>query len=583
MAELERSRKPGSQRMTRPSRDVLSNRWISVLGLVLGLVIAGVLVGCGSRVGDRDQVDAKPGRAVEGDGASRSEAGSGGRTEFTNSIEMRFVRIDAGRFQMGSDAGSGVQDDEKPHHMVALSYSFYMGAFEVRQRDFIEVMGSNPSAFSPGGQLADEIDGLETENLPVDSVSWDQADDFCRRLSARLKERSAGRFYRLPTEAEWEYCCRAGSRLAYDAGETLETGIAQFKGAGSSSRGPVRVGSFDSNGFGLHDMHGNVFEWCLDWFQQDYYRHSPDTDPRGPAKGTRRVIRGGGWNVPAEMCRSAFRDSKRVDASADYLGFRVVCIAGVFDGPGGAGSEATSPRPASVATGLPELVESVEPSVVRINARSDTGRGLGSGFLIFDNRTVITNYHVIERATTADVEFADGSRIPITGSVALLPDKDLAVLRLKEPRKGGRPLVLAEKLPRKGELTFALGAPEGLSFSMTDGKVSAVRNSDDMRKMGIDFGKDVTWIQSTTAISPGNSGGPLFNGRGEVIGVNTLVFVGSDGRGQALNFAVSAGDVEGLKDRIDGDAEPLQDRETGVDDQIQRIRDILGRIGGGRN
>lgn len=266
--------------------------------------------------------------------ANGKQSGSQPAAELTNSIGMKLVLIPAGEFLMGSaDSDPGARDDEQPQHRVRISKPFYLGAYEVTQGEFEAVMGEKPSSFTRAGLLKDAPAGLDVSRLPADNVSWPAAVEFCLRLSNRPAERQAGRLYRLPTEAEWEYACRAGTTTAFHFGETLSSMQANFNGQnpfGDVPPGPflnrtTTVGSYKPNAFGLYDMHGNLNEWCLDRFGRDYYQHSPADDPRGPEQGTYRVIRGGDWYSDGRDCRSAFRYAD-VPAGRFYaLGMRVVC------------------------------------------------------------------------------------------------------------------------------------------------------------------------------------------------------------------------------------------------------------------
>ncbi|MCH7686834.1 MAG: SUMF1/EgtB/PvdO family nonheme iron enzyme, partial [Planctomycetes bacterium] len=253
----------------------------------------------------------------------------------TNSIGMKLVRIPAGEFLMGAtDTDPGGREDEKPQHRVRITQPFYMGAYEVTQGEFQAVMGLNPSFFSNEGPVKDSLKEFDCARFPVDGVTWYQAEEFCRRLSEYPAEKDAGRVYRLPFEAEWEYSCRAGTTTVFHYGNTLSSTQANFKGSypfGDAGKGPflsrtTTVGSYAPNAFGLYDMHGNLNEWCTDKFQRDYYRDSPTEDPKGPPKGTSRVIRGGDWYSDARDCRSAFRYADIPDGKFYALGFRVVCV-----------------------------------------------------------------------------------------------------------------------------------------------------------------------------------------------------------------------------------------------------------------
>jgi formylglycine-generating enzyme required for sulfatase activity len=209
---------------------------------------------------------------------------------------MEFGAVPAGEFVMGSENGG---DNERPAHQVRLSRGFEMGKYEVTQAEWQAVMNNNPSHF-------------KGENLPVETVSWDDAQAFVARLNAR----DDGYIYRLPTEAEWEYACRAGSTGDY-AGRLDEMGW--YDGNAGGRTHPV--GQKKPNAWGLHDMHGNVWEWCQDWL--DKYPSAAVTDPVGRNTGSGRVFRGGGWRYTAADCRSANRLSFAPGDGFYYLGFRV--------------------------------------------------------------------------------------------------------------------------------------------------------------------------------------------------------------------------------------------------------------------
>jgi formylglycine-generating enzyme required for sulfatase activity/serine/threonine protein kinase len=247
----------------------------------------------------------------------------------TNSIGMKLVLIPPGQFSMGSPTAEprelGVSmTRESPAHRVAITRPFLLGAFEVTQAEYQQVMGSNPSFFSPQGKGRQPLADQDTARYPVESVSWADATEFCRRLSALQGEHSARRVYRLPTEAEWEYACRAGSTTRWASGD-VDAELDAYAWLGSSSGNRTHpVGQKRANAWGLYDMHGNVFEWCADWFTEDYYTRSPSEDPVGPASGLERVIRGGSWwNAPAHA-RSAARVGAPRDGS-ELIGLRVAC------------------------------------------------------------------------------------------------------------------------------------------------------------------------------------------------------------------------------------------------------------------
>ena len=241
-----------------------------------------------------------------------------------NSLGMKLVPIKPGSFMMGGREGeAGYNALEEQLHHVEITRPFYLGMFQVTQYEYITVMGDNPSVFNG-------------YTKPVEHISWKQAFEFCNKLSQLPAEKSEGRFYRLPTEAEWEYACRAGSDTAFAYGNKLTALQARFCERVLSTPQPTMpVGMFPPNNWGLHDMHGNVWEWCSDWYQLDYYSKSPKADPKGPAKGSHHVLRGGSASVKAFECRSAIRGESMMDkpysnsnvrfeAIGDF-GLRVVC------------------------------------------------------------------------------------------------------------------------------------------------------------------------------------------------------------------------------------------------------------------
>jgi uncharacterized protein (TIGR02996 family) len=250
-----------------------------------------------------------------------------------NSIGMRLVLVPPGVFLMGAAPGEHPRHaGERPRHKVAITRPFYLGMYQVTQAEYEKVMGTNPSAFSRAGPAGRA--GLETWTFPADNISYEDALAFCAALSALPAERRAGRVYRLPSEAEWEYACRAGVwSTPYHFGKELLPEWANFGGSllrrdDPYPGRPTAVGSYPPNAWGLYDMHGNVWEWCADWYDKGYYRRSPAEDPAGPAQGQRRVLRGGGWSTSAEVCRAALRGHNLADARFDYNGFRVALSAG---------------------------------------------------------------------------------------------------------------------------------------------------------------------------------------------------------------------------------------------------------------
>jgi tetratricopeptide (TPR) repeat protein/S1-C subfamily serine protease len=199
------------------------------------------------------------------------------------------------------------------------------------------------------------------------------------------------------------------------------------------------------------------------------------------------------------------------------------------------------PEPKAAEQTLPDLVEKVEPSVVQVNVTRPKGAATGSGFVVDKQGTIVTNFHVIQDATGGTVIFSDKTTAPIVGYLGAWPEKDLAIIRVRRSADTLHPIPLAPALPRKGSRVATFGSPEGLSQSVSEGIVSAIRQGAEVAYFGLS--QSDTWVQTTAPISPGNSGGPLVNMTGEVVGVNTLIYRGLEGVAQNLNFAVSTTDV----------------------------------------
>jgi formylglycine-generating enzyme required for sulfatase activity len=230
---------------------------------------------------------------------------------------MKFVLIPAGEFLRGApDSDSDAHANEKPQHLVRITEPFYLGVCEVTQADYQKVTGSNPSVFKdPHGFL------------PVDSVSWDESQGFCTELSGLARELTAGRRYRLPTQAEWEYACRAGSTTEYSFGDS-EALLGKYAWyAGNSGRTTHPVGQKLPNAWGLYDMHGNVCEWCHDWYDESYFgQFSSQTavDPKGPQQASvYRTHSVGSWDFPAATCRSSGHGGWYPSKRSNNIGFRV--------------------------------------------------------------------------------------------------------------------------------------------------------------------------------------------------------------------------------------------------------------------
>ena len=242
------------------------------------------------------------------------------REDLGNGITLDMVKIPGGRFQMGAPAEEEDRsDDEGPQHSVTVA-EFWLGKYAVTQAQYQAVMGNNPSGFSDNGA-----------NRPVEQVSWHNAVAFCEKLSQQT-----GRTYHLPSEAEWEYACRADTTTPFHFGATMTTDLANYDGNSTYGNGPkgvyreqtTEVGSFPPNAFGLYDMHGNVFEWCADHWH-DNYDGAPTDGTAWPSsdESARRLLRGGSWNSFPRNCRCAFRNYLPPEFRLNYIGFRVVCAA----------------------------------------------------------------------------------------------------------------------------------------------------------------------------------------------------------------------------------------------------------------
>lgn len=262
-----------------------------------------------------------------------------------NPDPARLVWIPPGTFLMGSPETEAVREYDETQHAVTINLGFWIGKYEVSQQEYQDVIGSNPSYWRNGRQSeADGTGGPVVNELrhPVDSVAWFDATNYCGLLTER--ERAAGRLpegyvYRLPTEAEWEYACRTGTTTAFHYGNALRSGMANFRGTYEYPPCPpdnsacyntsgiylgrtAEVGSYLPNAWGLYDMHGNVWEWCLDWYGA--YPAGAVVDPLGPEWGSDRVFRGGNWLQYAHFARSARRNGYYPTRKSRDCGFRVV-------------------------------------------------------------------------------------------------------------------------------------------------------------------------------------------------------------------------------------------------------------------
>jgi formylglycine-generating enzyme required for sulfatase activity len=247
----------------------------------------------------------------------------------TNAVGMKLVLVPAGAFLMGAPEDEPHRSaDEGPPHRVNIKRAFYAGVYPVTEREFTAVTGYNPTRLTRRGASGPEY--------PVCGVSWEEAMGFCEELSRLPAEEPAGRVYQLPTEAEWEYACRAGTRAAFAFGASLSSRQANFNGNypyGDARGGPFlgcpsRVGSYAANAWGLFDMHGNVWEWCNGYYyDEEHYRTAPrreEDDRPGGKPADPRTLRGGCWNSRGWRCRSADRYRCTPGAGNDTIGFRVI-------------------------------------------------------------------------------------------------------------------------------------------------------------------------------------------------------------------------------------------------------------------
>jgi len=232
-----------------------------------------------------------------------------------NSLGMTFVLIPAGTFVMGSPEHEPGRNDDETQHEVTISQSFRLQNTPVTQAQWQTLMGKNLASFIQGGG-----------DCPVDGISWHDCQEFIKKLNAREEG-----IYRLPTEAEWEYACRAGSAGALPNGELTTLfcdldpnldGLGWY--CGNSDRHTHPLAHKTPNAWGLYDMHGNVYEWCQDWYGE--YSSNLLTNPGGPGSGQRRVVRGGSWFSSAKNCRAAARLGMSPDSKTPYLGFRILKV-----------------------------------------------------------------------------------------------------------------------------------------------------------------------------------------------------------------------------------------------------------------
>jgi formylglycine-generating enzyme required for sulfatase activity/serine/threonine protein kinase/WD40 repeat protein len=323
--------------------------WLAASGSVVALLVAALIWGLLSK--PKPQTDKAVGRAKSQEQAAtpppavapfdaqeaRKHQEAWAKcldmpVETTNSIGMKLVLIPPGEFEMGSTqeeveqlvAEARQQNlsqvfidkilSEVPKHHVRITRPFHLGRCEVTQAEYKRVMSSNPSRFK------------DDPNRPVEMVSWDEAVEFCRRLSEQPEEKAAEAVYRLPTEAEWEYACRAGTTTRYSFGDDAALLGQHGWWRANSQECPHSVGRLRPSDWGLYDMHGNVWEWCADWYGTGYYANSAIDAPPGSSSGMSRLQRGGSWMEPIPVCfRCACRFRHPPDHRSGEIGFRVAC------------------------------------------------------------------------------------------------------------------------------------------------------------------------------------------------------------------------------------------------------------------
>ena len=272
-----------------------------LLAMLVGLMMVGY--------GEEAKKEAVYEDTVQEDEVKDDNAAPFGENFTVPDLNLSMIWVKPGTFMMGSPVSEAGRYQYDFQHQVTLTDGFYLGKYEVTQAQWERVMGNNPSNFK----------GADN---PAEKVSWNAAVDFCKKLTEM--EKKAGRVpqgmsYQLPTEAQWEYACRAGTTTKYSWGDDIDPKLANYLDSGLKKTGAV--GSYRPNPWGIHDMHGNVIEWCADWYGK--YPSGSVTDPIGPASGSFRVMRGGSWNATVTPLRSAKRQHITPSLRSHSLGFRV--------------------------------------------------------------------------------------------------------------------------------------------------------------------------------------------------------------------------------------------------------------------
>ncbi|MFO0926515.1 MAG: SUMF1/EgtB/PvdO family nonheme iron enzyme [Gemmataceae bacterium] len=268
------------------------------------------------RAGGRVVLTARLKRLAILPGKKGKKAGDLTRVALGGGVEMTFAWCPPGTFQMGSPTDEAERSEDETLHRATLTEGYWLGVHEVTQKQWWAVMRNNPSEF-------------KGDDLPVEKVSWDDCQAFCKKLGEKT-----GKQFRLPSEAEWEYACRAGTTTPFHFGDTLSTEQANYNGDHTYGRGQkgvnraktTPVGSFAANAWGLYDMHGNVWEWCQDWYGG--YPSEDIKNPQSPPDGTARVLRGGSWNNNPRGCRAASRRMFDPGFRRGFHGCRVVLVPG---------------------------------------------------------------------------------------------------------------------------------------------------------------------------------------------------------------------------------------------------------------
>ena len=411
---------------------------------------------------------------------------SDGQVEPSRLGALEMVKIEPGTFLMGSPGREADRaNDEGPQTQVTISKGFWMGKYEVTQGQYEAVMGNNPSTFKGG------------TNLPVETVSWLDASNFCAKLTER--ERQAGRLptgyvYRLPTEAEWEYACRAGTTTATAYGDSLSSSQANFDGNfpyGGAAKGAYlgkasKVGSYAPNAWGLYDMHGNVWEWCLDWYSGSLPSGSV-IDPKGSTSGSSRVDRGGGWGYSGGICRSAIRSYYSPVNRNFSIGFRVVLApvqaeATVASAPGQ--TERSDGRVEPSRLGALEMVK-IEPGTFlmgspgseadRANAEGpQTQVTISKGFWMGKYEVTQGQYEAVMGNNPST--FKGGTNLPMESVSWLDASNFCAKLTERERHAGRLPTGYVYRLPTEAEWEYACRAGTTTATAYGDSLSSSQAN-----------------------------------------------------------------------------------------------------------